>query len=264
MHQAQKKTPEQMVEAIFALNLDPIKFKLMDRVEGQGWTRVEADLHETGYRRFLALMAKYPDAPIVPDTNVDKFWHAHILDTMKYAEDCQNIFGYFVHHFPYFGMRGEEDAAQLESAAADTRRLYEKEFGEPPVLSASYCVRAADEGKPDDAQASAYCVRAGNEAETRPASAAYCVRAGEKAEAPSTPAAAYCVRAADKAEARPASAAYCVRAGESREAGATSAAYCVRAATPVTAQSGAAYCVRAASPAYYEAILAKGRPSLAA
>lgn len=172
----EKKTPEQMVEAVFALDLDPIKFKLMDKKEGQGWSRAEADRHEIEYRRFLALMAKYPDASIVPDSDVDKFWHAHILDTMKYAEDCQYVFGYFVHHFPYFGMRDEDDAIDLEQAARETRRLYEKEFGTgvaqdangnmdaDSTASAAYCVRAS-------APSASYCVRAANP------SPSYCVRA---------------------------------------------------------------------------------------
>ena len=125
----QEKTPQEKVEAIFALDLDPIKIKLMDAREGQGWSRDEVDWYELQYRRFLTLMARYPDEVIVPDTNVDKFWHAHILDTMKYADDCQQVFGHFVHHFPYFGLRGEEDAANLSQAAQNTTHLYQMEFG---------------------------------------------------------------------------------------------------------------------------------------
>jgi len=127
--QQRKKSPEQMVEAIFALDLDPIKVKLMDKKEGQGWSRAKADAVELEYRRFLALTVKYPDAAITPNTDVDKFWHSHILDTMKYAQDCQEALGYFLHHFPYFGMRDEEDAVKLSIAATYTKALYEKEFG---------------------------------------------------------------------------------------------------------------------------------------
>ena len=50
---------------------------------------------------------------------------------MKYAEDCRMIFGRFLHHFPYFGMRGEQDAKDLRQAFSETRALFEKEFGEP-------------------------------------------------------------------------------------------------------------------------------------
>ncbi len=120
---------EQVVAAIQALDLDPIKFKLMDPEEGQGWSREYVDQMAIEYKRFLTLSVKYPEETIAPSKDVDKFWHGHILDTMKYAEDCQNVFGYFLHHFPYFGMRGEEDAANLAEAGNTTNRLYEKEFG---------------------------------------------------------------------------------------------------------------------------------------
>src|SRR6266850_2907203 len=110
------KSVEQTVAAIGALDLEPIKFKLMDKDEGQGWSRQYVEVMAVAYKRFLTLLVTHPETPIAPSTDIDKFWHGHILDTMKYAEDCEQIFGYFLHHFPYFGMRGEEDAAQLADA----------------------------------------------------------------------------------------------------------------------------------------------------
>ena len=133
------KPVEQVVAAIEALDLAPVKYKLMDVKEGQGWTREQADHYESEYKRFLMLHAKYSNEAIVPDKNVDKFWHAHILDTMKYAEDCDNTFGYFLHHFPYFGMRGAEDAANLAAAADNMARLYRKEFGWVEFAEPSFC-----------------------------------------------------------------------------------------------------------------------------
>jgi len=76
---------------------------------------------------------------MVPSKEVDAFWHAHILDTMKYAEDCEEIFGYFLHHFPYLGLRGGEDAARQEQADQETQRLYQQEFGEPMHAGAAFC-----------------------------------------------------------------------------------------------------------------------------
>jgi hypothetical protein len=134
-----KSTIEQVVSAIEALDLDPIKFKLMDKKEGHGWTREQADHYELEYKRFLTLLAKYPGELIAPSTEVDKFWHGHILDTLKYAEDCHQVFGHFLHHFPYFGMRGPEDAANLAAAAENMKRLYEKEFGSLEQAPTSYC-----------------------------------------------------------------------------------------------------------------------------
>ena len=34
-----RRTTEQMIEAVRELDLEPIKFKLMDAAEGEGWTR---------------------------------------------------------------------------------------------------------------------------------------------------------------------------------------------------------------------------------
>jgi hypothetical protein len=130
---------EQVIAAIQALDLDPIKVKLMDSEEGQGWSRKYVDQMEIAYKRFLILSVKYPEKTIAPSKDVDKFWHGHILDTMKYAEDCKNVFGYFLHHFPYFGMRGEEDAANLAEAGRTTQRLYEQEFGKAVPSQAAMC-----------------------------------------------------------------------------------------------------------------------------
>jgi hypothetical protein len=47
--------------------------------------------------------------------------------------DCERIFGFFLHHFPYFGMRGEEDAADLHAAYDETIELYRAAFGKLPA-----------------------------------------------------------------------------------------------------------------------------------
>src|SRR6266480_5252253 len=115
---------EQVIAAIEALDLDPIKLKLTDPEEGQGWSREYAERMELAYKRFLILLTTHPEETLAPSKDVDKFWHGHILDTLKYAEDCDNMFGCFLHHFPYFGMRGEEDAAQLADAGQALQDLY--------------------------------------------------------------------------------------------------------------------------------------------
>jgi hypothetical protein len=113
---------------ITALDLDPIKIKLMDSNDGESWSRAKAEAVDREYRRFLQLNLDHPRVPIVPTKDVDKFWHFHILDTMKYAEDCTSVFGRFLHHFPYFGLRGEDDARDLREAAENTRLLYRQTF----------------------------------------------------------------------------------------------------------------------------------------
>jgi hypothetical protein len=75
------------------------------------------------------------------------------------------VFGYFLHHFPYFGMRGEQDAADLSAAAARMHAIYEREFGEPLPAGSAWCMAA----KP---QASGWCMAARPEA-----TAAWCMAA---------------------------------------------------------------------------------------
>jgi hypothetical protein len=84
-------------------------------------------------RRFLVLHLLYPDAEIVPCKVVDEMWHRDILDTAAYRADCDSLFGRFLDHFPYFGMRGDDDARALEDAYRETVDLYRAAFGEPAV-----------------------------------------------------------------------------------------------------------------------------------
>ena len=127
-----RRSTRQMTEAIEALDLGPIKFKLMDPQEGEGWSREFVEHFETQYKRYLTLVAKYPREAIAPAKEVDRFWHAHILDTRKYIDDCERVFGFYLHHFPYFGLRGADDAAALAGAGERTRELYVAEFGAAP------------------------------------------------------------------------------------------------------------------------------------
>lgn len=56
---------------------------------------IDVDAVEAQYREFLRIGAGQP-----PSEAVDRFWHAHILDTKKYAQDCHHLFGRFLHHMP--------------------------------------------------------------------------------------------------------------------------------------------------------------------
>jgi hypothetical protein len=109
-----------------------VRRKIADPNEGKGWDQGQLDLAEREYRRFFALHLIYPEAEVVPCHLVDEFWHQHILDTYAYARDCLEVFGYFLHHFPYFGMRGEQDAMDLMDAYDATIDRYETAFGNSP------------------------------------------------------------------------------------------------------------------------------------
>lgn len=118
-------------QAIAELDLEPIKVKLMHAQSGEAWTLERANAVEFEYRRFLYLMKKFPHEQTAPLQDVDTFWHYHILDTLKYATDCQHVFGYFLHHFPYIGLRGDADEQAHERVGARMKELYEETFGEP-------------------------------------------------------------------------------------------------------------------------------------
>ncbi|MYM24772.1 glycine-rich domain-containing protein-like [Duganella sp. FT135W] len=123
----------QDLHAIAALDLEPIKVKLMHAESGEGWTLERANAVEFEYRRFLILMKKFPNEQTAPLVDVDTFWHYHILDTMKYAADCDAVFGHFLHHFPYIGLRGEDDEAAHIRVGQRMKELYEDTFGEDYV-----------------------------------------------------------------------------------------------------------------------------------
>lgn len=126
-------TDENMQNALdMAFQLD---FSLLGRklMEEQGWTSEYCEEVESLYRKFLALNMRYPDKKICPSGPIDEFWHAHILDTRAYAADCDFLFGQYLHHFPYFGMRGSEDRANLEAAFEESLNLFVLHFGVDPA-----------------------------------------------------------------------------------------------------------------------------------
>jgi len=114
------------------MDLEPIIVKAMDKEEGYGWNLDFALSVSNEYRKYLILCVENPDFSAVPSNYVDDFWHLHILDTLKYEIDCHEFLGFFLHHFPYFGMRGEEDAKNLMKAWMATRDLYVARFGPIP------------------------------------------------------------------------------------------------------------------------------------
>lgn len=83
------------------LDLGPIAHQLIYPNEGQGWTFDQTRSAIAAYKRFLLSHYLNPDRAIRPTKTIDRVWHAHILDTQKYLKDCDRLFGYVLHHFPY-------------------------------------------------------------------------------------------------------------------------------------------------------------------
>jgi len=159
-------------EVFSALDLTPIKMKLMHVESGEGWSERRATAVEAEYRRFLFLTKTYPDEMVSPTMDVDMFWHYHILDTMKYARDCEALFGNFLHHYPYVGMGAGADDAERVQAGERMREMYEAQFGAVVRGDAAWC------GAPGkQAVDAAWCGAPGKQA----ADAAWCGAPGKQA-----------------------------------------------------------------------------------
>jgi hypothetical protein len=117
------------VEQANRLDFTMLKFKLRQ----EGMTAEAVSEAEGLYRMFLALQARHPDERLCPTGPIDTFWHAHILDTQAYAEDCETLFGRFLHHYPYFGMRDIWDKEELQREFDKTIDLFIRSFGIDPT-----------------------------------------------------------------------------------------------------------------------------------
>jgi len=115
--------------------VNQLDFTMLKRkmVEEHGWTFEFCEEVESLYRKFLALNARYPGRKICPTGPIDEFWHAHIVDTRAYVRDCNEVFGEYLHHFPYFGMRDSEDRAALESSFRESVELFITHYGVDPT-----------------------------------------------------------------------------------------------------------------------------------
>lgn len=109
------------------LDLGAIAYKLMHPEEGKGWTKKQTTRALLRYMMFLFLLHLYPNQNIIPTVEIDRVWHHHILDTQKYAEDCQMLFGRFIHHFPYAGL--ENDTSNWQASFDNTQKLFKQYFG---------------------------------------------------------------------------------------------------------------------------------------
>lgn len=118
------------LEKVDAIDLAPINMKLRHEEPGF-WSDERIAGTERDYRRFLALNLVRPGALFSVDKALDEYWHQHILDTRKYAADCETVLGYFLHHYPYFGLTDAQEHQANVELFAETQDLWEQAFGEP-------------------------------------------------------------------------------------------------------------------------------------
>ena len=125
------KPTNEVIAAIAALDLTSVKTRLIDPKLGEGWTQEYADSIEVAFKHYLTMIVKYQEhaEDILLSEDVDEFWHTYILQTMKYADDCQAVFGTFLHHSPHVGEVTQADHEKRAALAETTRELYQREFG---------------------------------------------------------------------------------------------------------------------------------------
>lgn len=106
---------------IRSLDLECISYKAC---RDERWPLDKVDRIEREYRAFLQILRDATDLrSVAPTLDIDRYWHHHILDTEKYHNDCQVLFGRYIHHYPYSGIFGEEDAQTQSGRVQDTIRL---------------------------------------------------------------------------------------------------------------------------------------------
>lgn len=119
----------QFLSKLNAIDFGPIVFKLMHAEDSNPMTRAQAENAIKKYKMFLYLNFKYPNTRLVPNKLIDRAWHAHLLDSQLYDLHCLILFKRKFHHFPYFGLRGKEDARIFLLAAGRSKVLFEEHFG---------------------------------------------------------------------------------------------------------------------------------------
>lgn len=121
------------------LNLGSLAYQLKQSTPSSQWTNEQTLRAITRYLMFLYLVNQYPKLRLAPSTEIDLVWHYHILDTAQYAEDCQFLFGRFIHHYPFFGVQGEEDQQNLQLAYTLTQLLFQQHFGMTITATVADC-----------------------------------------------------------------------------------------------------------------------------
>jgi hypothetical protein len=116
---------------IDAIDFTRMKAKIGDKEHGLKWSAEKIAYIEHQYKNWLYLRRIFENELLPPSTDIDEFWHYHILDTHAYHRDVAKIFGYYLHHYPYFGLRGKDDYQNQQDAFENTQRRYQAEYGEP-------------------------------------------------------------------------------------------------------------------------------------
>ena len=92
-------TEKQLVSlaTLAGYDLSPVRQRLLnDAMLPSTW--VDEAIFE--FRRYLGLQVVAPGSIPMFSKPVDEVWHACLLHSRLYADLCQQVFGYFLHHEP--------------------------------------------------------------------------------------------------------------------------------------------------------------------
>ena len=122
------------------IDFERIKWKMENSPENCSLSFDTIDLAIVEYKRFLTLRMENPGVKISPTKLMDEVWHFHILDTNKYRDDCQNLFGRFIDHHPSYGpFESVEVQESLAASFESMKALYQERFGSDPVTCQASC-----------------------------------------------------------------------------------------------------------------------------
>jgi hypothetical protein len=84
-------------DALERIDLTPLSQKAKREL---GWADRRCDQALRRYKAFLRKAISTERQLEMLDDDADTLWHFHILDTYRYHEDCQLLFGRYLHHVP--------------------------------------------------------------------------------------------------------------------------------------------------------------------
>ncbi|WP_320820307.1 hypothetical protein [Thalassolituus sp.] len=128
-HKIDKAVLQEYLDITNQWNFDLAVEKLIEKDSGK-WNLGRAESALLGYKRYMALTKALGGLQLVPNADIDEIWHMHILDTRAYMADCDELFGEYLHHYPYFGMLGEENKKEWIQVQNESDALWQDLFGE--------------------------------------------------------------------------------------------------------------------------------------
>jgi hypothetical protein len=129
VYQFNKEAFDQAMTVTAGWNFELAIKKILE-IKQNEWSLERVQKAVNKYKRYMAVTKALGGIQLVPDGDIDEIWHMHILDTRAYIKDCDELFGEYLHHYPYFGMLGEENEHQWLNVQSKSESLWRELFDE--------------------------------------------------------------------------------------------------------------------------------------